>query len=233
MDVRFQSAADAILRQVTTVESACAGRGRDGREPRGRNLSGSRRRSTTRRGRADDDRQRIRAVFAHQGDHRDRRAATRRGGPARTRRPGEALCARDRDLAGARRLRRRRRAEAASAEARNHDAHAAAAHRRVRLSLLEPDLQAPRRAGSTQPSPRDEARADDAAAVRPRRALGIRPRPRLVRHGDRGNRRRTPRRGLRGAHLRAARNEGHRLRLVGFDARAARLDAPARGRRRA
>ncbi len=74
-------------------------------------------------------------IFDHQGDHRNSRAATCRGGQARPRRAGENLCAGHRQDAGDRRIRRRRRAEAARAQARHHDADADAAHRRLRLMI--------------------------------------------------------------------------------------------------
>ena len=53
---------------------------------------------------------------------------------------------------------------------------------------------------------RDQGGADDAAAVRSRRALGIRLQHRLGRPGRRGDRRQAARRGVQDPHLRAARH---------------------------
>ena len=112
----------------------------------------------------------------------------RRGRQARPRRAGEDLRARDRQAAGHRRLRRERQAEAARAQARRHDAHADAAHRRLRLRLLQRDLQ-PAGAGerAAQRHHGVQGRADDAAALRSRRTMGIRLQHRLVRPGRRGH----------------------------------------------
>ena len=101
--------------------------------------------------------------------------------------PAKNLRARYRQAAGDRRASTGRGAEAARTQARHHHAHADAAHRRLRLRLLQPELQPPR-AGERAAERHHgvEGVDDDAAAVRSRREMGIRQQHRLVRPGRRG-----------------------------------------------
>ena len=149
--------------------------------------------------RAHDPRHGLRALFLHQGDHRDCGPAMRRGGPPRPRRAGDTLRSTDRRASGARGFRRGGQVEAQAAEARHHDPHADAAYRRLRLSLFQRGVEAAgRRARPARSATRIEARADDAAPVRSRRFLAIRPRRGLGRASGRGRRRRAPRRRAEG-----------------------------------
>ena len=113
------------------------------------------------------------------------------------------------------------RAEAARAEAPDHDPDADAAHGRLRLRLLQRDLQ-PASAGErpAERHHRDQGRADDAAAVRPRRQMGVRLEHRLVRAGGRGDHRQAARRGAADPGVRAPGHHGHDLRAERPAARA-------------
>ncbi len=99
--------------------------------------------------------------------------------------------------------------------ARHHDPHAAAPHGGVRLRFLQRALRpagAPPRPAERRDG--DQGVARHAAALRPRRRLGIRVQHRLGWAGDRSHRGPAPRDGDAGAHPRAPRHGLDRLRPV-------------------
>ena len=165
-----------------------------------KHLRGRRRQAHGGRRRRHDHRHRVRHLLDHQGDHRHRRAAAGRGRPARARCAGEDLCPGHRQAAGARGLRCSRAAEAAPAQARRHHPDAAAAHRGLRLRLLQRELQPPRQgARAAERAHGDQGGAQHAPSVRSRRRVGIRLQHRLGRPGGRGDHRQAARRGHGGA----------------------------------
>ena len=228
----LQSSIDAILRKVTSGSPRVPGVVAIATDRNGEHLRGRCRQAHARSGRRHDDRQRLRDLLDHQGDRRHRRAAAHRGRPARSRCAGEDLCPGHRQAAGSGGVRRSGTAQAAPAQARRHHEDAAAAHRGLRLRLLQRELQPPRQGARAAERAHGNQGVDQhAAPVRSRRRVGIRLEHRLGRSGRRRHHRPAARRGHGGADLRAARHGEHRLQAdAAMRSRLAR-HASARGRR--
>ena len=175
---------------------------------------------------------RLRDLLDHQGDHRHRRPAAGRGGQARPRRAGRDLCARDRHAAGAGGLRRRRRPDPARAQARRSPRGCCCCTppASATTSSTRPTSASPRPRASPASSPRRARRSPRRCCSIPA-TMGIRHQHRLVRAGGRGHHRQAAGRGVPGAHLRAARHDGHDLRAQRPAARPARRDARTKRRR--
>ena len=168
-----------------------------------------------------------------EGRHGYRRDAARREREARPRAPGQRRGPGPGGREGPGRLRRGRQAAPARAEAADHAPASADAHGGICLrDLATVDRAVPDGHRHARHHDLHERGADDAAAVRSRRSVGVRDQHRLGRQDGRGRQRQEARPLLPGPHLRSPRDEGHLVQALALAARAARERAPA-GRQRA